>query len=232
MRTALESLVEALETAPEKAVRTLEVLPGEEREQLLYEWNDTAEEYPREKCIQELFEEQVERSPEAIAVEYEEQQLSYEELNRRANQLGHYLRTLGVGADTRVAICMERGLEMIIGLLGILKAGGAYVPLDPSYPMERLKYMVEDSAPEVLLTQRHLKELFRGLRDIPPILDLAEDGQWREQAETNLDRASIGLTSGHLAYVIYTSGSTGMPKGVAVHEGWPMSWMNIEALNF
>ena len=173
-----------------------QVLPGEEREQLLYEWNETEAEYPREKCIQELFEEQVEKSPEAIAVEYEEQQLSYEERNRRANQLGHYLRTLGVGPDTRVAICVERGLEMIIGLLGILKAGGAYVPLDPSYPMERLKYMVEDSGPEVLLTQRHLKELFGGVRGYPTDTRSGEEGQWRGQAETNLDRASIGLTSG------------------------------------
>jgi len=105
----------------------------EEREQVLYGWNDTTVEYPKEKCIHELFEEQVEKRPEAVAVVYEDQQLTYGELNRRANRLAHYLRELGVEPDTRVAICVERGLEMVVGLLGILKAGGAYVPLDPAY---------------------------------------------------------------------------------------------------
>src|SRR6185295_2070203 len=129
-----------------------------------YEWNATRAEYPREKLAHELFEEQVEKTPDAVAVVFEDAMLSYGELNRRANQLAHYLRELGVGPDQRVAICAQRGLEMIVGLLGVLKAGGAYVPLDPNYPAERLRYMVEDSAPLVLLTQARWQELFAGVR--------------------------------------------------------------------
>src|SRR5262249_48518914 len=143
-------------------------LSQEERGQVLYEWNDTRAEYPaarsraarscaagsrRGQCIHELFEEQAGRRPEAIAGGFEGSTLRYGELNRRANRLGRYLRELGVKPDTRVAICMERGLEMVVGLLGVLKAGGAYVPLDPGYPEERLRYMLEDSAPVALLTQ-------------------------------------------------------------------------------
>ena len=121
--------------------------------------------------------------------------------------------------ETRVAICVERGLEMIVGLLGILKAGGAYVPLDPNYPVERLRYMVEDSAPAVLLTQEHLKELFLEYRDRLPIIDLTEAlALWKDQPESNPERTIVGLTPSHLAYVIYTSGSTGQPKGVMVEH--------------
>src|SRR5262249_52360499 len=153
MHQALESLVEALESEPERALRTLNVMPEIEREQVLYEWNMTEAEYPRDSCVQELFEQQVEQSPEAVAVAYGDEPLSYAELNRRANQLAHHLRTLGVGPDERVALCVERGVEMVVGLLGVLKAGGVYVPLDPGYPQERLQYMVQQSAPRVLLTQ-------------------------------------------------------------------------------
>jgi len=147
-------------------------------------------------------------------VVFEDASLSYEELNRRANRLAHYLRELGVRPDERVAICVERGLEMVVGLLGILKAGGAYVPLDPEYPAERLRYMLEDSGPVALLTQESLEGLFAGLRDDLPIIDLsAAAPPWNNQPKTNPKSAGIGLTSGNLAYVIYTSGSTGMPKG-------------------
>ena len=173
MRRALESLATALETEQTVAVSALEVLPEEERRQVLYEWNDTRAEYPDNKCIHELFEEQVKKTPKATAVVFEDASLSYEELNRRANRLAHYLRELGVKTDERVAICVERGLEMVVGLLGILKAGGAYVPLDPDYPAERLRYMLEDSGPVALLTQGHLEGLFTGLRDGLPIIDLA-----------------------------------------------------------
>ena len=146
-------------------------------------------------------------------------ELSYAELNRRANQLAHYLRGLGVKPDARVAICVERGLEMIVGLLAVLKAGGAYVPLDPAYPAQRLSYMLEDSGPAVLLTQGHLEELFPEVRDRLPMIDLAAEAPpWREQPETNPERAGVGLTPEHLAYVIYTSGSTGMPKGVMIEH--------------
>ena len=219
MHTALEGLVAALETSPSTAVRSLEVLPESERQQLLYEWNDTRTKFPSDKCVHELFEEQVSKTPHAVAVVYEERDLSYEELNRRANQLAHYLRELGVKPDARVAICVERGFEMVVALLAVLKAGGAYVPLDPAYPRERLRYMLEDSDPTVLLTQGHLEELFSGFSATLPVLDLAAAvPPWRDQPEINPDRASIALTPEHLAYVIYTSGSTGMPKGVMVEH--------------
>src|SRR5947209_5675120 len=127
-----------------------------QRRQLPVEWNATATDYPQDRCIQQLFEEQVERTPEAVAVIYEDDRLTYHELNRRANQLAHHLRALGVGPEVRVGICVQRSLEMVIGLLGILKAGGAYVPLDPAYPAERLSFMLQDAQVLVLLTQQRL----------------------------------------------------------------------------
>jgi len=148
-------------------------------------------------------------------VVFGEQSLSYRELNRRANQLAHYLRGLGVRPDDRVAICVERSLEMVVGLLGVLKAGGAYVPLDPSYPAARLHFMLEDSAPVALLTQSHLRAQLSTSGEAVPVLELDRgEVPWLEEAETN--PAPAGLTPLHLAYVIYTSGSTGKPKGVAM----------------
>jgi non-ribosomal peptide synthetase component F len=212
-------VLEAVAADAGQAVGEIDLLAPEERRRVLYEWNETEVEYPKEKCIQELFEEQVEKSPAATAVVYENEQLTYRELNSRANRLAHYLRDLGVRPDGRVAICVERGLEMVVGLLGILKAGGAYVPLDPAYPVERLQYMLEDSGPVALLTQGHLKKLFDGTNESMPVLDLAEaTSAWENYPESNLDGAAIGLTAEHLAYVIYTSGSTGTPKGVMVEH--------------
>ena len=153
MHTALERLTQALANTPHQALKEVDVLPEAERQQILEQWNDTQAPYPSERCIHELFEQQVARTPDAVAVQYEDQSLSYQELNRRANQLAHYLRAQGVGPDERVGICVERSLEMVVGLLGILKAGGAYVPLDPSYPAQRLAYMLSDSAPSVVLVQ-------------------------------------------------------------------------------
>ncbi len=217
MCRALESLVTALERTPGRAVNSLEVLPEWERQQVLYEWNAAEVEFPSEKCIHELFEEQVEKIPDAVAVVFEKQSLTYVELNARANRLGHYLRSLGVKPDERVAICVERGLEMVVALLAVLKAGGAYVPLDPAYPVERLRYMLEDSVPVALLTQGGLAKLIKDVKDDLPVIDLAaEDMDWAQQRATNLDLSSVGLTSNHLAYVIYTSGSTGRSKGVLV----------------
>ena len=219
MRTAVAGLVEALEKSPARAVRTLQVLPEEERQQVLVEWNRTEAAYPGEQCVHELFEAQAARTPEAAAVVFEETSLSYGELNRRANQLGHYLRELGVRPDTRVAICVERGLEMVVGLLAVLKAGGAYVPLDPAYPPERLRYMLEDSAPVVLLTQAHLAGALTAIGGALPVVDLTEAvSAWQNQPQRNLESAALGLTSRHLAYVIYTSGSSGLPKGVVVEH--------------
>ena len=162
------------------------------------------------------------RAPDAIAVLYEDRTLSYGELNRRANQLAHHLRALGVGPDEPVAICLQRSFELVIGVLGILKAGGAYVPLDPEYPAERLAYMLEDSAARVVLTQTSLVELISalpasslGIHQV--VLDRDEDrAVIAQQSEQNPALEEIGLTAQHLAYIIYTSGSTGRPKGIEV----------------
>ena len=217
MHRALESLVEALESEPSRSLRALEVIPEAEKREILYEWNATEAEFPRERCVHELFEEQVEKTPDAVAVVYEDATLSYAELNRRANQLAHYLRELGVGPDQRVAICMDRSLEMMVGLLGVLKAGGAYVPLDPAYPAERLRYMLDESEPVAVLTQGHLQGLLKDVADEVVVVNLGADSSiWESQPDGN--PTSSGLNPDNLAYVIYTSGSTGTPKGVMVEH--------------
>src|SRR5438046_5452041 len=154
----LTELLRSITEDPEKSISELNLMPAAERHQVLVEWNQTEREYPRNKCIHQLFEEQVERTPEAVAVVFEGKSLTYRELNLRANQLAHHLRTLGVGPDVLVGLCVERSLEMVVALLGILKAGGAYVPLDSSYPTERLAFMLEDMRTPVLLTQQKLLE--------------------------------------------------------------------------
>ncbi len=151
-----QTLLAAIVADPEQRVSDLPLLTETERQQLLVEWNGTRTDCPRDLCIHQLFEAQVERTPDAIAVVFEAEQLTYGELNRRANQLAHHLRALGVGPEVLVAICLERSLETVIGLLGILKAGGAYVPLDPAYPKERLAFMLKDAQVPVLLTQERL----------------------------------------------------------------------------
>ena len=227
MRTTLTSLVEALEVDPDKSLHTLDVLPAAERQQILYEWNATDTVFPKDKCVHQLFEQQVDQTPDAVAVVYEDQQLSYRELNLRANQLAHHLRDLGVKPDDRVAICVERSFEMIIGLLAVLKAGGAYVPLDPSYPIDRLNFMLQDTAPVALLTQSHLRLFANTDVSAFPILDLsAGDLPWKFSPITNPDLHSIGLSPHHLAYVIYTSGSTGLPKGVMVQHLGLMNYLS------
>ena len=153
MQTALQHLVEALETAPHTAVEQLSVLPAAERETLLEHFNDTVKHHPLQQTIHGLFEAQVQRTPDAVALLADAQRLSYRELNERANRLAHHLREQGVVLESRVGICVERSAEMVIGLLAILKAGGGYVPLDPAYPLDRLAYMLEDSAPAVVLVQ-------------------------------------------------------------------------------
>ena len=217
MRAALERIVEALETAPETPLDRLDVLPGAERRQVVEGWNATDREYPAGDCLHERIEAQVARTPDAAALTVEGETLTYAELNARANRLAHHLRTLGVGPDVRVALCVERSAEMVVGLLGVLKSGGAYVPLDPSNPADRLRFMLEDSAPAVVLTQAHLADLLDGI-DVP-VLALDRDASiWSNQSSENPDRG--GLTPDHLAYMIYTSGSTGMPKGAMnAHRG-------------
>jgi amino acid adenylation domain-containing protein len=222
MQQSLESLVYALESEPHMPVRQLEILPPAERQQLLVEWNATEKEYPEQVCIHHLFEEQVEKTPDATAVVYEDRSLTYRELNQCANQLAHYLINLGVRPDEPVAICVERSLGMVIGLLGILKAGGAYVPLDPSYPCERLKQIMQNAEPKLLLSDaRGRVALGQILLKSLTVLQLDTAGQpeilpspWANLSANNPDSREMGLTPHHAAYVIYTSGSSGTPKGV------------------
>jgi amino acid adenylation domain-containing protein len=212
MASGYGRMLQALISDASVRLRDLPLLTEAERHQILVEWNDTKKAYPSDKCIHQLFEEQVEKTPEAVAVVFEDQQLTYAQLNAKANQLAHYLRGLGVKPDTLVAICVERSLEMVIGLLGILKAGGAYVPLDPDYPAERLAYMLQDTAAPVLLTQGRLKERLPAHQARTVCLD--EDwGAIGKSESTNLVSHTHPL---NLAYCIYTSGSTGKPKGVQV----------------
>ena len=152
----LKTLLEGIVADPDARIGELPLLSEAERHRVLVEWNDTAREYPRDKCLHELFAEQAARVPDAVALVYEESELSYGELEQRSNQLAHYLRGLGVGPEVIVGLCVERSLEMVVGLLGILKAGGAYLPLDPGYPGERLAYMLEDARASVVVTQAAL----------------------------------------------------------------------------
>ena len=212
-------LLEGIVDRPETRLPDLPLLTEAEHRQLLVDWNDTAVSFPKDKCIHELFEAQAAATPQAVAVIHEDKQLSYAELNAQANQLAHHLRELGVKPDTLVAICGERSLNIVVGLMAILKAGGAYVPLDPAYPKERLAFMLEDSAPVALLTQGRLESLFEGIAKGFPVLDLeAKFPSWSDRPQTNLDHSGMELSSDNLAYVIYTSGSTGKPKGVMVEH--------------
>ncbi len=215
----LHALLDGMVSDSAQGIKSLPLLPQAERRQVLYEWNATEEEYPKEKSFQELFERQVSKTPEAVAAVCEDATLSYAELNRRANQLARYLRDLGVGPEGRVAICAERGLEWMVGMLAVWKAGGGYVPLDPAYPVERLRFMLEDSRPVVLLTQERFPGLFSGLEEGLTVVDLnAVAPAWSQQPETNLERERRGESWQDLAYVIYTSGSTGVPKGAMVEQ--------------
>jgi amino acid adenylation domain-containing protein len=204
-----QNLLEAITINPEQKIYNLPLLTQLESKQILIDWNDTTVNYPQDICLHELVEAQVAQTPDAIAVAYEDQQLSYQELNQKANQLAHYLRKQGIKPDQPVGISVERSLEMVIGLLGILKAGGAYVPIDPTYPKDRLAFMFADSQVSVLLTQQKL------LAQLPEHTShtLCLDSEWTlvtDESDRNLPRLS---KADHLCYIIYTSGSTGKPKG-------------------
>jgi amino acid adenylation domain-containing protein/non-ribosomal peptide synthase protein (TIGR01720 family)/FkbM family methyltransferase len=196
----------------ELEIRRLEIMDDSERQRVLDEWNRTSSTYSPEICIHRLVEAQAERTPEQIALICEGEQLSYGELNRRANQLAHYLREKGVGPEVFVGIMMERSTDMVVALLGVLKAGGAYVPLDPDYPHERLRFMLVDADPAVLVTQQHLVEGLTGEGRQVLCID-REKNRIAEYAEENPE---VAVTAQHLAYMIYTSGSSGQPKGVMV----------------
>jgi amino acid adenylation domain-containing protein len=230
MQRWLDFLARFAYSTADMLLSQIQLLSAAERQTLLYTWNATQTDYPKQRCIHELFEAQVAAAPDAIALVHKQQQLSYAELNSQANRLARHLRQLGVLPDGLVGICIERGLNMLIGLLGILKAGGAYVPLDPNYPRERLQFMLEDSAPLALLCDSTTQSLLAGLAaDITRVNLSMQADVWAQHASANLDRHVTGLTSAHLAYVIYTSGSTGKPKGVMIrHQNTValLSWAN------
>ncbi|WP_416768990.1 amino acid adenylation domain-containing protein [Pseudomonas sp. RHF3.3-3] len=213
---AVAELVDALEQDPARPAADLKVVPEAERQRLLNDFNDTATDFGPAQPIHALFEAQVRANPDAVALVCEDRQLSYRQLNRRANHLARQLLALGVQPDERVAICAERSLDMIVGLLGVLKAGAAYVPIDPAHPAERMAFMLQDSQPRAVLTQAALS-LPAG--DLPLLLlDTAESLQAVQDEAFDANPVVADLTPEHLAYVIYTSGSTGQSKGVMVEH--------------
>ncbi|MBW4564787.1 MAG: amino acid adenylation domain-containing protein [Mojavia pulchra JT2-VF2] len=211
-----QTLLQGIVNKPDTSIAELPLLTEVERHQLLVEWNNTQRDYPQNQCIHQLFEQQVEHTPDAIALIFGNQKLTYKELNQRANKVAHYLKTLGVKPDVLVGICMERSLEMVIGILAIIKAGGAYVPLDPTYPKERLAFMLADAQVSVLLVQPHLaQELPTHQAQV-----VCLDRDFQEFAAYSPENPTSEVTAENLAYVIYTSGSTGKPKGAMnTHKG-------------
>ncbi|CAI2767104.1 non-ribosomal peptide synthetase [Flavobacterium collinsii] len=214
MKEALTELLEAIKSE-ESSVMSLVILPKEEQHELLYSFNDTAVAYPKDKTVVDLFEEQVKKTPDAIAVVYEGEALSYKELNEKSNQLGHYLIEQGVEPDTLVGICLERSLEMLIGILGILKSGGAYVPVDPDYPSDRIGYMLDDAGIKLVLSMEDNHKILADYKDIDVLL---LDKDWAKISVNPTTALNVALSPSHLAYVIYTSGSTGKPKGVMIEH--------------
>jgi amino acid adenylation domain-containing protein len=211
-----QTLLEGIVADPDQRLAQLPLLTQAERHQLLHDWNDTRSAYPRHACVHELFEAQAARTPDAVAVVFETERLTYRELDQRANQLAHYLQKLGVGPETLVGLCVERSLDLVVGLLGVLKAGGAYVPLEPDYPEERLRFMLADTGVNILLTQQKLLPRFSG-QDVSAI---CLDSQWETIVQHSPENLPHTTTPDNLAYVMYTSGSTGRPKGSSIpHRG-------------
>jgi amino acid adenylation domain-containing protein len=209
-----ETLLTAIVANPQQRLYELPLLTETERHQLLVEWNKTQVNYSQNQCIHHLFEAQVERTPDAVAGVFKNERLTYRQLNQRANQLAHYLKKLGVKPEVLVGICVERSLEMVVGLLGILKAGGAYLPLDPTYPKERLTFMLSDAGVSVLLTQEKFVEHLPEHQASVVYLDR----DWKVISQEYRTNPDSGVQPENLAYVIYTSGSTGKPKGVMIQH--------------
>ena len=211
-----QTLLAGIVVCPTQSIAELPLLTAQERQQLLVEWNHTQLDYPHEQCIHQLFAAQAERTPDQIAVVFADQTITYKVLNERANQLAHYLQNLGVKPDSLVGICVERSLEMVVGLLGILKAGAAYVPIDPNFPIDRVEYMLDNAQAQVLLTQ----ELLVAHLPTQGSSVICLDTDWHHIAQLSLAPPISNVTPENVAYVIYTSGSTGKPKGVQVlHRG-------------
>jgi amino acid adenylation domain-containing protein len=219
---------------PQQSISVLPILTAAERYQLLVEWNQTKTLYPRDRTIQEIFEEQVETNPHSVAIIFQEQQLTYQQLNQRANQLARYLQKLGVSPNVLVGIYIERSTEMLVGLLGILKAGGAYLPIDPSYPQERLEFMIQDAQIQVILTlEKFVPKLNQGSKVNNGLQVVCLDSDWLDIEQELDSNLNISSTSKNLAYVEYTSGSTGNPKGVCiVHQGVVRLAKNTNYYNF
>ncbi|NVJ15426.1 non-ribosomal peptide synthase/polyketide synthase, partial [Myxococcus sp. AM010] len=209
----LRVFLEAAVSAPETRLAELPLMGSEEQQRLVKEWSGTASAYPRDASLSVLFEEQAQRTPDAVAVEYEDERLTYAELNRRANQLAHHLKGMGVGPEVRVGLCVERSLELVVSVLGILKAGGVYVPLDASYPLERLAWMKAEAGVALLVAQEKLADEVAAGGELVVCVDTEWDTQIAVQAEST-PVANVG--GSNLAYVMFTSGSTGKPKGVGV----------------
>lgn len=226
----LQTLLEAIVINPDGLVDQLPLLTADEQHHLVVQWNQTTADHPRGRCVHELFREQAKRTPRAIALVQDHRQVTYEELEARSNQLGHYLRSLGVGPEVIVGLYVERSVEMLTGMLGILKAGGAYLPLDPTYPNERLNFMLKDSSVSLLLTQTGLAGKLADHLARAVVLDKG----WESIASASTEPPEKGVNPQALAYVIYTSGSTGTPKAVGMpHEPLcnHMAWM-IEHFGF
>ncbi|MEW6737531.1 MAG: amino acid adenylation domain-containing protein, partial [Acidobacteriota bacterium] len=216
----LTTLLKSIVANPDERIAQLSILTESERFQLLIQWNSSDLAYLNDICVHELFEAQVRHQPDAVAVVFEETRLTYRTLNARANQLAHYLRSIGIKPETRIAICLERSVDMIVSVLAVLKAGAAYVPLDPAYPRERLMLMLEDAQAALLITQQSvIKTLPMAVASIftMPIFSIDADYQLlTDKSEENL---VTNITQQNLAYVIYTSGSTGKPRGVMICHG-------------
>jgi len=212
MARHFQTLLKGVADNPEQRISELPLLTEAERYQMLLKWNDTDADYQIDMCIHKLFEAQAERTPDSVALISGNEQVTYGELNKRANRMAHYLRSSGTGPETLIGICLERSVEMMVGLLGVLKAGGAYVPLDPAFPETRLAFMLEDAQVSVLITQKKLAEKL-------PVHEthvLFLDTDWDMIAEESEDNTGRWVVGDNLAYVIYTSGSTGKPKGVQI----------------
>ncbi len=220
-----QTLLESIVNNTDEEISKLPILTKNESQKLLLDWNNTKKDYPKNICIHELFEAQVEKTPDAIALEFQECNLTYSQLNVKANQLANYLRELGVKSDSLVGISLERNLNMVVGLLGILKAGGAYVPLDPTYPQSRLEYMLENSQLQVLVTQEKLASKFS--KEKLKIVYL--DKEWENFSKTSKENLETKTNNHNLAYVIHTSGSTGKPKGVQIKHHSVVNFLNSMA---
>ena len=220
-------VIAAIAQDPSSHHDSISLLSTEQQQALVKELNETSEQFSQDRCLQQLFERQVQVAPEAVAVICEDEKLTYGQLDRRANQLAFHLQKLGIGLESLVGICMQRSPEMLVGLLGIFKAGAAYLPLDPAYPKERLAFMIEDAGVEVVVTQEELKD-----RTPDSVRRVCLDSDWKKIEKESSDPTACATSPDNLAYVIYTSGSTGKPKGVLIEHRGVVNVIEASIKNF